>query len=146
MLTVMKKPTAKTNVERTPAGLQMVLPGCEGRTLPKSTSRVDAAGQGLLHFFKPPSLREQLEKAADAPLRSSRGQTAMPKSGSFSSFELQNKKRLANTRSPCQYSVISGTTTETVAINNLWRMITIVELAFSGTNAATIHTSDKGAE
>ena len=61
----MNKPPAKTNVERTPAGLQMVLPGCERRTLPKSTSRVDEGGQGLLHFFKPPSLREQLESAAD---------------------------------------------------------------------------------
>ena len=44
----MNKPPAKTNVERTPAGLQMILPGCERRTLPKSTSRVDGAGQGLL--------------------------------------------------------------------------------------------------
>ena len=81
----MNKPPAKTNVERTSAGLQMILPGCERRTLPKSTSRVDEGGQGLLHFFKPPTLREQLEKAADAPLRSSRVQKAMPKSGLFSS-------------------------------------------------------------
>ena len=57
----MNKPPAKTHVERTAAGLQMVIPGCERRTLPKSTSRVDGAGQGLLHFYKPPSLREQLE-------------------------------------------------------------------------------------
>ena len=81
----MNKPPAKTNVKRTPAGLQMVLPGCERRTLPKSTSRVDGIGQGLLHFYKPPSLREQLETRADAPLRSSRGQKAMPRSGLFNS-------------------------------------------------------------
>ena len=66
------------DVERTSAGLQMVLPGCERRTLPKSTSRVDAAGQGLLPFYQPPGLREQLETRADAPLRPSRGQKASP--------------------------------------------------------------------
>ena len=49
-----------SNLERTSAGLQMILPGCERRTLPKSTTRVDGAGQGLLGFYKPPSLREQL--------------------------------------------------------------------------------------
>jgi len=49
----MNKPPAKTNVERTSAGLQMILPGCERRTLPKSTSRVDEGGQGLLHFYQP---------------------------------------------------------------------------------------------
>src|SRR4051794_25943302 len=37
-------------IERTPAGLQTVIPGCERRTLPRSTSRVDDDGQGLLHF------------------------------------------------------------------------------------------------
>jgi hypothetical protein len=81
----MNKPPAKNNLERTAAGLQMVLPGCERRTLPKSTSRVDEGGQGLLHFYKPPNLREQLEARADAPLRSNRGQKAMPGSGLFSS-------------------------------------------------------------
>ena len=55
----MNKPPAKTNVERTPAGLQLVIPGCEGRTLAKSTSRVDEGGQGLLAFYRPPSLRER---------------------------------------------------------------------------------------
>ena len=85
MLTLMSKPSAKTNVERTPAGLQMILPGCERRTLPKSTSRVDEGGQGLLHFYQPPSLREQLETRSEAPLRASRGQKAMPRSGLFGS-------------------------------------------------------------
>ena len=45
-------------VERTPAGLQTVIPGCERRTLPKSTTRADENGQGLLHFYEPSSLRE----------------------------------------------------------------------------------------
>jgi hypothetical protein len=40
-------------VERTAAGLQTVIPGCERRTLPRSTTRVDEGGQGLLHFYKP---------------------------------------------------------------------------------------------
>jgi hypothetical protein len=71
------------DLERTSAGLQMVIPGCERRTLPKSTSRVDGAGQGLLHFYKPPSLRERLETLSEAPLQPSRGQKAMPRSGLF---------------------------------------------------------------
>jgi hypothetical protein len=74
-----------SDVERTPAGLQMVIPGCERRTLPKSTSVVDDMGQGLLGFYKPPSLRERLETRADAPLRPSKGQKALPKSGLFGS-------------------------------------------------------------
>lgn len=71
------------DVERTPAGLQMVLSGCERRTLPRSTTRVDDIGQGLLGFYKPPSLREQLANRADAPLRPSKGQKALPKAGLF---------------------------------------------------------------
>jgi hypothetical protein len=66
-----------TDVERTPAGFQIVIPGCERRTLPKSTTRVDDNGQGLLHFYKPPSLREELELRADAPLAPKRGQKAL---------------------------------------------------------------------
>jgi hypothetical protein len=72
-----------SDVERTAAGMQMVLPGCERRTLPRSTTRVDDAGQGLLGFYKPPSQREQLAVRADAPLRPSKGQKAVPKSGLF---------------------------------------------------------------
>jgi hypothetical protein len=71
--------------ERTPAGLQIVIPGCERRTLPRSTTRVDEIGQGLLSFYRPPSLREKLESRSEAPLRPSRGQKALPKSGLFSS-------------------------------------------------------------
>ena len=74
-----------SDLERTQAGLQMVIPGCERRTLPRSTTRVDQIGQGLLGFYKPPSLRERLEIRADAPLRPSKGQKALPKSGLFSS-------------------------------------------------------------
>jgi hypothetical protein len=66
-----------SETERTSAGLQIVMPGCERRTLPKSTTRVDDSGQGLLHFYKPPTLREQLEKQADARLLPKRGQKAL---------------------------------------------------------------------
>jgi hypothetical protein len=72
-----------TEVERTSAGLQTVIPGCERRTLPKSTTRVDGNGQGLLHFYKPSSLRELLASQADAPLLPKRGQRSLPKSGLF---------------------------------------------------------------
>jgi hypothetical protein len=72
-----------SEIERTSAGLQIVIPGCERRTLPKSTTRVDEIGQGLFLFYKPPSLREKLENRADAPLRSGKGQKALPKSGLF---------------------------------------------------------------
>jgi hypothetical protein len=44
-----------TVVERTSAGLQTVIPGCERRTLLKSTTRVDDNGQGLLHFYSSPN-------------------------------------------------------------------------------------------
>jgi hypothetical protein len=71
------------DVERTSAGLQIVIPGCERRTLPRSTSRVDETGQGLLAFYKPPSQREKLNNRADAPLRPSKGQKALPKSSLF---------------------------------------------------------------
>jgi hypothetical protein len=73
-----------SEVERTSAGLQTIIPGCERRTLPKSTTPVDESGQGLLHFYKPPTLREILETRSGAPLRPARGQKAVPKSGLFS--------------------------------------------------------------
>ena len=74
-----------TEIERTSAGFQTVIPGCERRTLPKSTTRADDTGQGLLHFYRPPSLHEKLASRADAPLRPSRGQKTLPRSGLFNS-------------------------------------------------------------
>jgi len=64
-------------VERTSAGFQTVIPGCERRTLPRSTTRVDDNGQGLLHFYRPPSQSEELARRADAPLVPKRGQRAL---------------------------------------------------------------------
>jgi hypothetical protein len=43
-----------THIERTSVGFQMVIPGCETRTLPKSASYSDQTGQGLFQFFRPP--------------------------------------------------------------------------------------------
>ena len=63
------------DIERTAAGFQTVLPGCEPRTLPKSTTRSDDVGQGLLEFYRPPTLREKLAILAAAPLRSKRSHT-----------------------------------------------------------------------
>jgi len=74
-----------SNLERTPAGFQIVIPGCERRTLPRSTTRVDDIGQGLLSFYRTPTLREKLEASAEAPLRPSKGQKALPRSGLFGS-------------------------------------------------------------
>jgi hypothetical protein len=45
----------------------------------------DDAGQGLLGFYKPPTLSEQLALHVEAPLRPSKGQKALPKSGLFGS-------------------------------------------------------------
>ena len=53
-----------SDVERTPAGLQTIIPGREKRTLPRSLSGVDNIGQGLLGFYQPPSLRELLDRRA----------------------------------------------------------------------------------
>lgn len=74
-----------TNLERTSAGLQMVIPGCERRTLPRSTTRTDDRGQGLLGFYKSPTQLEQLCQRAGAPLRASKGQKSPPGSGLFGS-------------------------------------------------------------
>ena len=68
------------DLERTPAGLLMVIPECERRTLPRSTTRIDEIGHGLLAFYKP--LREKLEATAEAPLRPSKAK-ALPRSGLF---------------------------------------------------------------
>jgi hypothetical protein len=70
-------------VERTAAGLQMVIPGCEKRSLPKSTTASDQAGQGLLHFYEPPSLRETIAARMNAPLHPRRGQKSLPRGGLF---------------------------------------------------------------
>ena len=60
------------DVERTRAGFQVVMPGCERRTMPKSTTSSDDAGQGLLDFYRPPTLREKLAALAEAPLQPKR--------------------------------------------------------------------------
>ena len=70
-----------SNVERTPAGLQIVMPGCERRTLPKSTTRSDAQAQGLFSFYRPPSQREMLAHRVETPLQARRAQKSLPRNG-----------------------------------------------------------------
>jgi hypothetical protein len=70
-------------VERTVAGLQLVIPGCESRSLPKSTTRSDEAGQGLLGFYSPPTLREKIAISANAPLQPRQAQRPLPRDGLF---------------------------------------------------------------
>jgi hypothetical protein len=62
------------NIERTSAGFQIVLPGCERRTIPKSDSRADDTGQALMPFYEPPSLQETLKRRAEAPMQPKRSQ------------------------------------------------------------------------
>jgi hypothetical protein len=66
--------TVMPDIERTSAGFQSVIPGCERRPLPKSTTSSDDNGQGLLEFYRPPSLREKLTALAEAPMQSRRSQ------------------------------------------------------------------------
>ena len=77
------KELARMSIERTAAGLQMVIPGCEQRSLPKSTTRSDDHGQGLLNFYRSPTLREKLAGRVCAPLRPRRGQQPPPRDGLF---------------------------------------------------------------
>jgi hypothetical protein len=57
------------DIERTKTGFQAVIPGCERRTLPKSTTSADDTGQGLLEFYRPPTVSERIASRASAPLQ-----------------------------------------------------------------------------
>ena len=70
-------------IERNTAGLQLIIPGCERRTLPKSSSSANWFGQGLLGFYAEPTLQEKLAERANAPLAAKKGQMAPPRSGLF---------------------------------------------------------------
>jgi hypothetical protein len=61
-------------IERSSAGLQMIIPECEWRTLPKSSSSANWFGQGLLGFYAEPTLQEVIAQHANAPLAARRGQ------------------------------------------------------------------------
>jgi hypothetical protein len=62
------------DIERTSAGFQIVIPGCERRTFPKSATASDDTGQGLLDFYRPPTLREKLDTRTAAPMQPRRPQ------------------------------------------------------------------------
>ena len=72
------------DLERTNAGWQLLIDGCDKRTLPRSTTPVDDLGQGLLSYYKPPSVSEHMQHKLAAPLRGRRAQRPLPISGLFS--------------------------------------------------------------
>jgi hypothetical protein len=72
------------DLERTNAGWQLLIAGCDKRTLPRSTTPVDDHGQGLLAYFTPLSDSEVMQRKLAAPLRGRRAQRPLPVSGLFS--------------------------------------------------------------
>jgi hypothetical protein len=74
---------AMADLERTAAGWQLLIDGCEKRTLPRSTTPVDDRGQGLLGYYQPPSDSEHMQRKLAAPLRGKRAQRPLPVSGLF---------------------------------------------------------------
>ncbi|MDH3235588.1 MAG: hypothetical protein OEQ29_18865 [Alphaproteobacteria bacterium] len=72
------------DLERTNAGWQLIIDGCEKHTLPCSTTPVDDHGQGLLGYYRPPSDPEIMQHKLAAPLRGKRAQRPLPVSGLFS--------------------------------------------------------------
>ena len=60
---------AMADLERTNAGWQLVIDGCDKLTLPRSTTPVDDHGQGLLGYYRPPSSLELVQHQIAAPLR-----------------------------------------------------------------------------
>jgi len=69
--------------ERTAAGLQMIIPGCDRRTLPRSSSSANWFGQGLLGFYAEPTLHEKIARLVEAPLTARRSQKPLPRTGLF---------------------------------------------------------------
>jgi hypothetical protein len=65
-------------------------------------------GQGLLRFYKPPTMREKLENRAEAPLRSTKGQKALPKSGLFSTVGFAKPRECSATRMAAPISLNFG--------------------------------------
>jgi hypothetical protein len=70
-------------IERSNAGLQIVIPGFERRTLPNSSSSANWFGQDLLGFYVEPTLRESLDLRANSPLTAKKGQKALLMTGLF---------------------------------------------------------------
>ena len=72
------------DLERTNAGWQHLIDGCDKRTLPCSTTPVDDRGQGLPGYYRPPSDSEVMQHKLAAPLRGRRSQRPLPVNGLFS--------------------------------------------------------------
>jgi len=75
---------AMADLERTAAGWQLLISGCDKRTLPRSTTPVDDRGQGLLGYYQPPTDSEVMQHQIASPLRGKRAQRPLPVNGLFS--------------------------------------------------------------
>jgi hypothetical protein len=71
------------DLERTAAGWQLLIEGCDKRTLPRLTTPVDDFGQGLLGYYKPPTVSELMQHKLAAPSRGRLPQRPLPVSGLF---------------------------------------------------------------
>jgi len=72
------------DLERTNAGWQLLIDGCEKQTLPRSTTPVDELGQGLLGFYKPPSDSEIMQHKLAHRCAASGRKDHCPSTGCFS--------------------------------------------------------------
>lgn len=72
------------DLERTEAGWQHLIAGCDKHTLPRSTTPVDDHGQGLLSYYQPPTISELMQHKLALPLRGKRAQWPLPVNGLFS--------------------------------------------------------------
>lgn len=73
----------RTKTERTPQGLQFILPGAERKTAPGVIHSEDAGGQLLLGELAPVTDEERLRHREKAPLAPRRGQKPLPADGLF---------------------------------------------------------------
>jgi TPR repeat protein len=113
-----------TNIERTSAGMQMVLVGCGRPTLAKSITCSDTKGQGLLEFSRAFAFKEKL----DALAKALRTRTRLLEPGaSLSSFHRRGLQEHASVR-------------------NNWRCIALLTVAIcvgaSGAAAGPLEDAD----
>jgi hypothetical protein len=75
---------AMADLERTATGWQLLIDGCDKRTLPRSATPVDDHGQGLLGYYRPPTDSEIMRHQIASPMRARRAQRPLPANGLFS--------------------------------------------------------------
>jgi hypothetical protein len=72
-----------SRTEKTPAGIQYVIPGAERRTAPGCVFSQEPWGQLLIPGVEPVSAADRLRLRARTPLRPKRPQQAPPATGLF---------------------------------------------------------------